>query len=43
MDGEALPSRSYNHIAFKVPEAEFDDYAARIKKLGVDIEQKLFL
>jgi catechol 2,3-dioxygenase-like lactoylglutathione lyase family enzyme len=37
MEGAPLPQRSYNHIAFKVPDAQFDDYAARIKKLGVEI------
>lgn len=39
MEGEPLPKRSYNHIAFKVPEPEFDEYAARIKKLGIEIKQ----
>jgi fosfomycin resistance protein FosX len=38
MEGEPLPERSYNHIAFKVPGSEFDEYIARVKQLGVDIK-----
>jgi fosfomycin resistance protein FosX len=37
MEGEALPSRTYNHIAFKIPDAEFDAYLARIRAAGVDV------
>jgi catechol 2,3-dioxygenase-like lactoylglutathione lyase family enzyme len=37
MEGEPLPERSYNHVAFRVSDLEFDDYVSRIKKLGVDI------
>jgi catechol 2,3-dioxygenase-like lactoylglutathione lyase family enzyme len=37
MEGEPLPSRSYNHVAFKINEAEFDACAARIKALGLEI------
>lgn len=29
MEGEALPERSYNHIAFKIDDADFDRYAER--------------
>ena len=38
MEGDALSERSYNHIAFKIPEAEFELYEARILKLGVDFK-----
>jgi hypothetical protein len=38
MEGESLTERSYNHIAFKVPESEFDEYASRVNQLGVDIK-----
>ena len=38
MEGEPLPERSYNHVAFKVSELEFDDYVSRVKQLGVDIK-----
>jgi fosfomycin resistance protein FosX len=37
MEGEALPSRTYNHIAFKIDEADFDLCTQRIKALGLDM------
>ncbi|MFD1986179.1 FosX/FosE/FosI family fosfomycin resistance hydrolase [Mesorhizobium newzealandense] len=37
MEGEKLPERSYNHIAFKIDDADFDRYAERIGKLGLDM------
>lgn len=37
MEGESLSERSYNHVAFSVPESDFDDYASRIKSLGLEI------
>lgn len=37
MLGDALPGRSYNHVAFQIAEAEFDDRHARIKALGLDL------
>lgn len=37
MEGEPLPSRTYNHVAFKIADAEFDAYAAKIKALGLDM------
>jgi catechol 2,3-dioxygenase-like lactoylglutathione lyase family enzyme len=38
MKGEPLPEHSYNHIAFKIPEAEFDTYVSRIKECGLEIK-----
>ena len=38
MEGESLQERSYNHVAFKIPEAEFDAYVAKVKQLGVHIK-----
>ena len=38
MEGEPLSERSYNHIAFKVPETEFDDYVLTVRQLGVEIK-----
>ncbi|WP_137932738.1 FosX/FosE/FosI family fosfomycin resistance hydrolase [Mesorhizobium comanense] len=35
MEGERLPERSYNHIAFKIDDADFDRYAERVAKLGL--------
>ncbi|MBW2563879.1 MAG: FosX/FosE/FosI family fosfomycin resistance hydrolase [Deltaproteobacteria bacterium] len=38
MEGKPISERSYNHIAFKVPEAEFDEYVLKVKQLGVEIK-----
>ncbi len=38
MEGNSLPSRTYNHIAFKIDEAEYDGYLERIVKLGLEIK-----
>ncbi|TPL92185.1 FosX/FosE/FosI family fosfomycin resistance hydrolase [Mesorhizobium sp. B2-3-12] len=37
MEGETLPERTYNHVAFKIDDADFDDYAERVGKLGLDM------
>jgi catechol 2,3-dioxygenase-like lactoylglutathione lyase family enzyme len=37
MEGEPLPSRTYNHIAFKIEDAEFEAYAAKVKALGLEM------
>ncbi len=37
MEGDSLPEKTYNHIAFKIPEWEYDRYRERISDLGVDI------
>jgi catechol 2,3-dioxygenase-like lactoylglutathione lyase family enzyme len=39
MEGESLPSRTYNHVAFKIQEAELEAYEARIKALGLEIRR----
>jgi fosfomycin resistance protein FosX len=39
MEGEALPVRTYNHIAFKIRDSEFETYEARIKALGLEIRR----
>lgn len=38
MEGESLPSRSYNHIAFKVDDAEIEPALARIRALGLEVK-----
>ncbi|MEP0522090.1 MAG: FosX/FosE/FosI family fosfomycin resistance hydrolase [Hyphomicrobiales bacterium] len=38
MQGNALPERSYNHIAFKIKEAEFDERLAAIETLGLNMK-----
>jgi catechol 2,3-dioxygenase-like lactoylglutathione lyase family enzyme len=37
MQGESLAQRSYNHIAFKIDEAEFDAYCARVSAAGLEM------
>jgi catechol 2,3-dioxygenase-like lactoylglutathione lyase family enzyme len=37
MEGEPLPSRTYNHIAFKIEDAEFEAYEAKVKAMGLEI------
>ena len=39
MEGDALPSPTYNHIAFKIQDSEFQTYEARIKALGLEIRR----
>ncbi len=38
MEGDALPSRSYNHVAFKIAEADFETYMRRIEAAGLEFE-----
>lgn len=37
MEGEPLPSRTYNHVAFKIEDAAFEAYEAKVKALGLEI------
>ncbi len=37
MEGEALPTRTYNHVAFKVTDMQLDAARIAAKKLGLDI------
>jgi fosfomycin resistance protein FosX len=39
MKGDPLPSRTYNHIAFKIDDTDFDSYRRRITALGLDIRE----
>jgi catechol 2,3-dioxygenase-like lactoylglutathione lyase family enzyme len=39
MEGEPLPARSYNHVAFKVREEDLDVLKRRIEALGLDIRE----
>ncbi len=38
MEGDSLPTRTYNHVAFKIPEEDFDAYVTRIRELGLDVK-----
>ncbi|MBS9719115.1 FosX/FosE/FosI family fosfomycin resistance hydrolase [Tianweitania sp. BSSL-BM11] len=37
MEGDPLPTRTYNHVAFKIDDADFDLYVQRVERLGLDI------
>ena len=39
MEGESLASRTYNHIAFKIPAAALEDYRSRIETLGLELRE----
>ncbi|MBA1154879.1 FosX/FosE/FosI family fosfomycin resistance hydrolase [Microvirga mediterraneensis] len=39
MEGESLPARTYNHIAFKIPASSVGEYRARIEALGLEIRE----
>ncbi|WP_414581535.1 FosX/FosE/FosI family fosfomycin resistance hydrolase [Scytonema sp. PCC 10023] len=39
MEGEALSEKTYNHVAFKVAEEDYELYAERVKNLGVNIRE----
>jgi fosfomycin resistance protein FosX len=37
MEGEPLPSRTYNHVAFKIEDVEFEACEAKIKAMGLEM------
>ena len=37
MEGEPLPERTYNHVAFQIPDSEFDAYEQRIRAYGAEV------
>ena len=39
MEGEALPDKTYNHVAFKIDNADFDMYLKRIQTLGLQLRE----
>ena len=39
MEGDPLPKRSYNHVAFKIPDTHFDNYLERIRLHGIEIRE----
>lgn len=39
MEGESLPDKTYNHVAFKVSDEEFDAYAERVRSMGVEVRE----
>lgn len=39
MQGDPHAGRTYDHVAFKIPDAEYDAYAERVRRLGVDVRE----
>jgi catechol 2,3-dioxygenase-like lactoylglutathione lyase family enzyme len=39
MEGVPLPSRTYNHVAFKIDDADFDQHLDKIRTLGLDVQE----
>jgi catechol 2,3-dioxygenase-like lactoylglutathione lyase family enzyme len=39
MKGDGLPARSYNHVAFKIGDTEFDACRQRVAALGLDVRE----
>lgn len=39
MEGKPLPSRSYNHVAFRIDDADYDDCLSRVTSLGLDMRE----
>jgi len=39
MQGESLPEKTYDHVAFKISETDYDIYLERINTLGLEIKK----
>ncbi|KAB8334356.1 FosX/FosE/FosI family fosfomycin resistance thiol transferase [Scytonema tolypothrichoides VB-61278] len=39
MEGESMPEKTYNHVAFKITEEDYEFYAARVRSFGVDVKE----
>jgi fosfomycin resistance protein FosX len=39
MQGDSLPSRTYNHVAFKIPEADYGACMTRVTSLGLEVRE----
>jgi len=39
MEGDPLPSRTYNHIAFKIEDQDYDTLLGRINGLGLQVRE----
>jgi fosfomycin resistance protein FosX len=39
MEGEPLASRTYNHVAFKIEETDYERYLAAIQSLGLEVRE----
>jgi fosfomycin resistance protein FosX len=39
MEGDELPSRTYNHVAFKIAETDYPVLLERVRALGLDMRE----
>jgi fosfomycin resistance protein FosX len=39
MEGEPLPSRTYNHVAFKIEETDYERCFMNVRSLGLDVKE----
>ena len=39
MEGESMPLRTYNHVAFKISEADYPVLLERVRALGLDVRE----
>lgn len=39
MEGEPLPTRTYNHIAFKIGDNDYEAYLDRVRALGLHVRE----
>lgn len=39
MEGEELLTRSYNHVAFKITDDQYEDYLGRIRSLNLEVRE----
>ena len=39
MEGDPLAEKTYNHVAFKMGEDEYDDWLQRIRSLGLEVRE----
>jgi catechol 2,3-dioxygenase-like lactoylglutathione lyase family enzyme len=39
MEGDPLPTRTYNHIAFRISDTDYDACTAAIQSLGLDLRE----
>ena len=39
MEGESLPTRTYNHVAFKISEKDYPACVERVRALGLEVRE----
>ena len=39
MEGQPLRDKTYNHLAFKIAEEDYEEYATRIRSLGLEVTE----